>query len=153
MNLNKVLFATLLTILSLSFSSKSSAKAETSTEYQQVIDVAYTYFNGAAKGDQQLLAQAFDLENGHIKMIRKNKETGEETINTMLLNDFAKVFKQATKDTWQAKVLSVDIVENTMAMVKLDFDTPKTHYIDYLVMYKRNGQWKIVNKTFYAQSK
>jgi len=52
-----------------------------------------------------------------------------------------------------AKILSVDIVDDKMAMVKLDFDTPKTHYVDYLVMYKRNNQWRIVNKTFVANKK
>jgi len=40
-----------------------------------------------------------------------------------------------------------------MAMVKLDFDTPKTHYIDYLVMYKRESEWRIINKTFIAKKK
>ncbi|WP_283235351.1 nuclear transport factor 2 family protein [Pseudoalteromonas rubra] len=40
-----------------------------------------------------------------------------------------------------------------MAMVKMDFHTPKTHYIDYLVMYKREGAWRIVTKTFVAKSK
>lgn len=131
----------------------SQAKAIASDEYQAVIDTAYRYFEGAANGDQKLLANSFDMEYGHIKMLREDEETGKETIKTMTLNEFAKVFKQATKDTWQAEVLTVDIVKNKMAMVKLNFDTPKTNYIDYLVMHKRNGQWRIVNKTFVAEKK
>jgi len=131
----------------------SSAKPVTGSEYEAVVATAYTYFNGAAKGDQAMLAKAFDLEFGHVKMITKDKETGKETIRTVGLEEFAGFFKKATKDTWEAKVLSVDIVDNKMAMVKLNFETPKTHYIDYLVMYKREDNWKIINKTFVSNKK
>lgn len=119
-------------------------------EYQAVIDTAYHYFEGAATGDQARLAKGFDLEFGHMKMVRMDKDSGEETIRTVALREFANVFKEATKDTWKAKVLSVDIVDDKMAMVKFDFTTSKTHYIDYLVMYKRNDSWRIINKTFVA---
>lgn len=131
----------------------SLAKAEFDHQHQAVIKTAEDYFNGAANGDQTLLSEAFDMEFGHIKMIRKDEQSGKESIRTLTLKEFAGVFKQATKDTWQSRVLSVDIVDETMAMVKLDFDTPKTHYIDYLVMYKRNNQWRIINKTFVANKK
>lgn len=140
-------------LVSLVFTATSYGKAVVSDEYKAVIDTAYSYFNGAAEGDQALLTSAFDTDFGHVKMIRKDKETGKQTIRSIPLGEFAKVFKKATKDTWEAKVLSVDIVEDTMAMVKLNFETPKTRYIDYLVMYKRNGQWKIINKTFYSEAK
>jgi hypothetical protein len=86
-------------------------------------------------------------------MITVDKETGKETIRTVPLKEFAGYFKKATKDKWVANILSVDIVDGKMAMVKLNFDTPKTHYIDYLVMYKRNNEWRIVNKTFIAKKK
>ena len=129
------------------------AQSVTGKEYQAVVTTAYNYFNGAAKGDQELLSQAFDLEFGHVKMISIEKETGKETIRSVPLKEFALYFKKATKDTWKAKILSVDIVDEKMAMVKLDFDTPKTHYIDYLVMYKREDNWRIINKTFVARKK
>ncbi len=129
------------------------AESVTGKEYQAVVETAYNYFNGAANGDQKLLSQAFDLEFGHVKMISINKETGKETIRSVSLKEFSGYFKEATKDTWTANILSVDIVDNKMAMVKLDFDTPKTHYIDYLVMYKRQNEWLITNKTFTSKQK
>lgn len=131
----------------------SYAKAETGKEYQAVVETAYNYFNGAANGDQKLLSKAFDLDFGHVKMITVNKETAKETIRTVTLKEFSGYFKKATQDTWVANILSVDIVDDKMAMVKLDFDTPKTHYIDYLVMYKRESEWRIINKTFIAKKK
>jgi len=134
-------------------SMSSHAEPVSGKEYQAVVETAFNYFNGAANGDQKLLAKAFDLDFGHVKMIRVDKETGKETIRTVTLKEFSGYFKKATKDTWEANILSVDIVDEKMAMVKLDFDTPKTHYIDYLVMYKRDNDWRIINKTFVAKSK
>jgi len=143
----------ILSIFLLSFTSLVHAKAETSSEYKAVIDTAFNYFNGIATADQALLAKAFDMEFGHVKMNIIDKESGKETIRSLTLKEFSGFFKKATADNWQAKILSVDIVDDKMAMVKLDFDTPKTHYVDYLVMYKREGQWKIINKTFVATKK
>jgi len=152
MKLNKVL--TILTaIFFLVIALPNHAQSVTGSEYKAVVETAYNYFNGAANGDQKLLAEAFDLEFGHVKMVTTDKETGKETIRTVPLKEFAGYFKQVTKDTWQANILSVDIVDEKMAMVKLDFQTPKTQYIDYLVMYKREGDWRIINKTFVSKKK
>jgi len=140
-------------IFSFFLTATSYAKAETGKEYQAVVETAYNYFNGAANGDQKLLSKAFDLDFGHVKMITVNNETAKETIRTVTLKEFSGYFKKATQDTWVANILSVDIVDDKMAMVKLDFDTPKTHYIDYLVMYKRESEWRIINKTFIAKKK
>lgn len=152
MKRTKFLSATV-AVVALLFSTFNYAEPLSGKEYQAVIDTAFNYFNGAAKGDQKLLSDAFDLEFGHVKMISIDKETQKETIRSVPLKEFAGYFKEATKDTWEANILSVDIVDNKMAMVKLDFDTPKNHYIDYLVMYKRESQWRIINKTFVAKSK
>ena len=144
-----LIFAVLLT----SFTFESRAESVSGNEYQAVVDTAYNYFKGAANGDQNMLASAFDMEFGHVKMITLDKETGQETIRSVPLKEFSGYFKTATKDKWAANILSVDIVDEKMAMVKLDFDTPKTHYIDYLVMYKRENNWRIINKTFVAKKK
>lgn len=143
----------LVSIFALLLSTASRAASVTGDEYQAVVDTAYSYFTGAANGDQKMLAQAFDVDFGDVKMINVDKETGKETIRTVGLKEFAGYFKKATQDTWQADVLSVDIVDDKMAMVKLNFETSKTYYIDYLVMYKREGAWRIVNKTFVSKKK
>lgn len=143
----------ILAVFTFFLSTPGNAESISGKEYQAVVQTAYNYFNGAANGDQKLLAKAFDLEFGHVKMISVNKDTGKETIKSVSLKEFSGYFKKATKDTWVANILSVDIVDEKMAMVKLDFDTPKTHYIDYLVMYKRENEWRIINKTFIAKKK
>jgi len=134
-------------------SSMVLAESVTSNEYQAVVTTAYNYVNGLANADQKMLANSLDLEFGDVKMLKKNPETQKETIRTVSLMEYVGFFKEATKDTWQAKVISVDIVDEKMAMVKLDFETPKTYYTDYLVMYKRDKNWRIINKTFIAKKK
>lgn len=131
----------------------SHGESITGKEYQAVVETAYNYFNGAANSDQTLLSKAFDQEFGDVKMLVVDKDSGTEVIRTVSLKEFSGYFKTATKDMWEANVLSVDIVDDKMAMVKLDFHTPKTHYIDYLVMYKRQNEWRIINKTFVAKQK
>ncbi|WP_299011919.1 nuclear transport factor 2 family protein [uncultured Shewanella sp.] len=147
------LFSMTIAAFTLVVSTFSHAESVTGKEYQAVVETAYNYFNGAAKGNQKLLSEAFDQEFGHVKMITISKKTGKEIIKTVPLQEFSGYFKKATKDKWEANILSVDIVDNQMAMVKLDFHTPKTHYIDYLVMYKRQNEWRIINKTFVAKKK
>jgi len=143
------------TIAALCLLSPSMVLAEsvTSNEYQAVVSTAYNYVNGLANADQKMLANSLDLKFGDVKMLKINKESHKETIRTVSLTEFVGFFKEATKDTWQAKVISVDIVDDKMAMVKLDFETPKTYYTDYLVMYKRDNNWRIINKTFIAKKK
>lgn len=149
----KALSSTFSVVVFLFLSLSVQAKAVTNSEYQAVVQTAYNYFNGAAEGDQTLLSQAFDQEFGDVKMISIDKSTGKEIIRTVPMKEFSGYFTKATQDTWQAKVLSVDIVDEKMAMVKMSFETPKTHYIDYLVMYKRQDEWRIINKTFIANKK
>lgn len=147
------LFSIITAVFSLLLSLPSHAESVEGKEYQAVVATAYNYFNGAANGDQELLLSAFDADFGDVKMIRTDKETGKEVIRTVPFKEFAGYFKKATKDKWEANILSVDIVDDKMAMVKLNFHTPKTHYIDYLVMYKRDNNWRIINKTFVANKK
>ena len=133
-------------------SAVAQAESVINKEHQAVVETAYNYFNGLANADQELIAKAFDMDFGHAKIVSLDKETGKETIKTYTFKEFATFFKKPN-DTWTAKILSVDIVSDKMAMVKMDFDTPKNNYIDYLVMYKRDNVWRIISKTFSATKK
>lgn len=139
--------------LLLSLSTLGHAEPITSNEYNAVVETAYNYFNGLANGDQALLEKSFDFEFGHVKILTVDKDTGKDSVKTIPLDEFAALFNKKTTETWEAKILSVDIVDDKMAIVKLDFDKPTKHYVDYLVMYKRNSEWRIINKTFVANDK
>lgn len=144
-------FITLIT--SLIFASTNvQAESVIDKEYEAVVKTAYNYFNGLANADQELISQTFDMDYGDAKIVSVDKETGKDIIKVYPFKEFAKFFKEPN-DTWTMKILSVDVVKNNMALVKIDFDTPKNNYIDYLVMYKRNQKWLIVSKTFSATKK
>lgn len=147
------MITTALAILILQTTFTVKAESITNNEYQAVVNTAYKYFNGAAKGDQSLLGDSFDMDFGDVKMVIIDKDTQQETIRTVPFKKFATFFKKATKDTWHASILSVDIVDSKMAMVKMAFTTANSDYIDYLVMYKRDKQWRIINKTFVQNKK
>ncbi len=136
--------------LCFSLSFTVQADPVSSTEYQAVLETANNYFSGLATGNQEMIAKAFDLEAGHLKYVTTNKETGEEYVRVISFDEFAKQFTEYKTETWKSEILSIDIVDNHMALVKLNFDTPRTHYVDYLVMYKRKAGWRIVSKTFVA---
>ncbi|NRD73050.1 nuclear transport factor 2 family protein [Shewanella sp. VB17] len=133
-------------------SAVAQAESVINKEHQAVVETAYNYFNGLANANQELIAKALDMDFGHAKIVSLDEETGKETIKIYTFKEFATFFKKPN-DTWTAKILSVDIVGDTMAMVKMDFDTPKNNYIDYLVMYKREQGWRIISKTFSATKK
>ena len=151
--LTKKLIFTVLGVVALFTSHSARAAVTLGNEHQAIVNTALNYVKGAALGDQSLLSESFDTDFGDVKMIRVDEKTGKETIRTVPLAKFATYFKEATQDAWNANVLAVDVENDKMAMVKLDFHTSKTHYVDYLVMYKRNNEWRIVNKTFVATKK
>lgn len=50
------------------------------------------------------------------------------------------------------KIESVDITGNA-AMAKVTLDYPAVKFTDYLSLLKVDGEWKIVNKIFYAEQR
>lgn len=137
----------LLAGVSLIFANTVYAKATTSDEYQAVVSTAYEYFNGLHRGDSALISNAFDMETGYMK------SSDGTTITATSLNSFAKKFTSESKESWQGKILSVDIVDEKMAFVKFDFNTPKAHYTDYLIMLKTDEKWKITSKAYVSTPK
>ncbi|MEK7856674.1 MAG: nuclear transport factor 2 family protein, partial [Acidobacteriota bacterium] len=47
---------------------------------------------------------------------------------------------------------SIDIAGNA-AIARIVLDYPTVKFIDYMTLLKINGEWKIVNKSFYAEPK
>jgi hypothetical protein len=49
-------------------------------------------------------------------------------------------------------VLALDVVDRKVAVAKLDISRSGGSYVDFLVLYKIAGEWRIVNKTFAVRS-
>jgi len=104
------------------------------------------YFQGHATGDGQHFRKAFhpDAKLFFIRDGKLTQWTSEEYI--------ARASGKPADDEGQRKrkIDSIDISGNA-AIVKVTLDYPNVVFTDYMSMLKIDGQWKIINKTFYAK--
>ena len=106
------------------------------------------YFRGHATGQGEHFRKVFHPD-AKLFAVRDGKYwqlTSEEYI--------ARAPGKAPADEAQRKrsIESVDIAGNA-AIVKVVLDYPQTRFVDYMSMLKIDGEWRIVNKTFYAEPK
>ena len=106
------------------------------------------YFQGHATGMGEHFRKAFHPD-AKLFFIRDGK------FSTWTLDEYvARASGKPADDEAQRKrsIASIDITGNA-AIVKVVLDYPNTQFVDYMSMLKIDGQWKIVNKTFYAEPK
>lgn len=106
------------------------------------------YLKGHATGDAEFMKKAFHTE-GKLIFIREGKyatRTFEEYINGM---SGKPAEDEAQRKRW---IESIDIAGNS-AVAKIILDYPNTKFVDYMTLLKIDGEWKIVNKSFYAEPK
>jgi len=106
------------------------------------------YLKGHATGDGEYFKKAFHTE-GNLIWIRDGKYT---------TRSFAEYIAGASgkppADEAQRKrrIGTVDVVGNA-AVATIILDYPTVKFTDYMTLLKINGEWKIVNKTFFAEPK
>lgn len=135
-------------LMLMGIASQAMAQPVSSSTHEAVTQVAINYFNGMANGDLELLGEAFDMDYGDVKILDTDAETQKNSIRRIPFSEFVNAFKGNTAKPWVSEILAVDIVDDRMALVKLSLKTKKSHYVDYLTMYKRDNKWRIVNKMF-----
>ncbi|MBK9528060.1 MAG: nuclear transport factor 2 family protein [Acidobacteria bacterium] len=106
------------------------------------------YLKGHATGDGEYFKKAFHTE-GNLIWIRDGKYT---------TRSFAEYIAGASgkppADEAQRKrrIGMVEVVGNA-AVATIILDYPTVKFTDYMTLLKINGEWKIVNKTFFAEPK
>ena len=106
------------------------------------------YLKGHATGDPEFMKKAFHTE-GNLIFIRDGKFT------TRSFAEYIAGFTgkpAADEDKRKRFVESIEVAGNA-AMAKLVLDYPTTRFVDFMTLLKINGEWKIVNKAFYAEPK
>ena len=106
------------------------------------------YLKGHATGNAEFMKKAFHTE-GKLIFIRDGKyttRTFEEYINGM---SGKPAEDEAKRKRW---IESIDVAGNS-AIAKIILDYPSTKFVDYMTLLKIDGEWKIVNKSFYAEPK
>jgi hypothetical protein len=125
----------------------ATAQAQTSEEagVREAID---HYFQGHATGVGDHFRKAFHPD-AKLFFIRDGK------FSTWTLDEYvSRASGKPAPDEADRKrsIASIDISGNA-AIVKVLLDYPSVRFTDYMSMLKVDGQWKIVNKTFYAEPK
>jgi hypothetical protein len=106
------------------------------------------YFRGHATGQGEHFRKIFHTDS-KLFAVRDGKYwqlTSEEYI--------ARAPGKAPADEAQRKrsIESVDVTGNA-AIAKIVLDYPQVKFTDYMSLLKIDGEWKIINKTFFAEPK
>jgi hypothetical protein len=135
----------LITFAALFFISLTPALAQDSEE-AAIRETIQHYFQGHATGNGEHFRKAFhtDAKLFFIRDGKLTQWTSEEYIGR------ASGKPAADEEKRKRKIDSIDISGNA-AIVKVTLDYPNVVFTDYMSMLKMDGQWKIVNKTFYAK--
>lgn len=113
-----------------------------------------SYYKGYLNNDAKEIISAFDLENGHLKARQKDTNTQKDFVRVYPMEQVAerwvnkKPFTDAQKAVSYLKILSMDVLQGELAIVKVELKAGDKLFIDYLSLYKINEEWKIVNKVF-----
>ena len=122
----------------------SGAAAQDHSDEAQIRRVLQAYVEGWKAGDAERLGEVL-APNGTVMWT--SETDGVETLQTMT---FAAIIERGRSQRVYelTSVVSLDIVDETLAVAKVDIERAGGSYIDYLVLYKLGEEWRIVNKAF-----
>ena len=134
-------FALLLCVFSIANSAQTNEKDAVRVPLEN-------YLKGHATGDGEYMRKAFHAE-GNLIFIRDGKYT------TRSFADYIAGFtgKPAADESQRKRSIESIDVSGNAASAKIILDYPATRFVDYMSLLKVDGEWKIVNKIFYAEPK
>lgn len=136
-----LLFATFISIAAV------TAVAQTSDKEAVRIPLE-NYIKGHATGDGEYMRKAFHTE-GNLIFVR------DGNYMTRSFAEYIKGFtgKPAEDEANRKRTIEAVDVSGNVAVAKIVLDYPTIRFVDYMSLLKINGEWKIVSKIFYAESK
>ncbi len=109
------------------------------------------YIQAHATGNPEFARKAFHTE-GNMTFIRDGKFV-TETFDSFIKRAFTgKPAADEDKRKDGRKIEAID-VNGSAAVGKIILDYPTVRFVDYMTLLKIDGEWKIVNKSFYAERK
>jgi Zn ribbon nucleic-acid-binding protein len=117
-----------------------------SADEQQIRAVLNDYIVGWREGNVEKLSGIFAHDEGRVQWV--SERDGREVLNAMTFGDVLKQQKARPAYGLQWRVLDLDIIDNELAVAKLQISRSNGHYIDFLILQKINDRWRIINKTF-----
>jgi hypothetical protein len=112
----------------------------------QVRQVLERYVNGWRDGDVQRLSGVLATDEGRVFWLAG--AAGQDTLKSMT---FAQALRNRRPQpdygrNWS--VAGLDIVDGRLAVARLHISRREGSYVDYLVLHRIAGQWRIVAKAF-----
>jgi hypothetical protein len=108
-----------------------------------------SYLKAQSTGDGELIRKAFHAE-AKIMYFRDGKFT------QLSAEEFAARFKggpPAADEEKRKRSFEIIDVAGSAAIAKVVLDYPSVKFTDYMTLLKIDGEWKIINKTFYSEAK
>lgn len=127
-------------------SSERASEAIDKTETEAVKSPLENYLKGHATGDGAFIRRAFHAD-ARITAVRDGK------LLNLSVAEFAERFGGKPADDEakrQRRIESIDVAGNS-AVGKIILDYPSVKFVDYMTLLKIDGEWKIINKSFYAE--
>ncbi len=118
------------------------------SEEEAVKKPLMNYLRGHETGKAEYMKEAFHSE-GKLMYINDGKYTTVEFKDYIGRMNGSPAPDEANRER---RIESIDIAGNA-AVGKIILDYPKVRFVDYMTLLKIDGEWKIVNKAFYAERK
>ena len=109
------------------------------------------YLKAHATGDPAYARKAFSTE-GNMIWIKDGKYTTESFDHFITRAFTGKPAADEAKRKDHRRIESIDVTGNA-ATAKIVLDYPSVKFTDYMTLLKINGEWKIVNKSYFAELK
>ncbi|MDM7922430.1 MAG: nuclear transport factor 2 family protein [Pyrinomonadaceae bacterium] len=126
----------------------SVAASAQDTEKEAVRVPLENYIKAHATGNGDYARKAFHTD-GNMTFVRDGKFTARS------FADYIAGFsgKPAADESQRRRSIeSIDVAGNS-AVARIVLDYPAVRFVDYMTLLKIDGEWKIVNKTFFAEPK
>ncbi len=129
---------------------QSAAKpAAASAEDEAAVRIPLeAYLRGHATGDSAAFRRAF-FKEAKLFWVRDGQLATRTSDEYVAGASGRPPADEAQRKRW---IESVDIAGNA-AFAKIVLDYPATRFVDYMALLKVGGEWRIINKSFYAEPK
>lgn len=106
------------------------------------------YLKAQSTGNGEFIRQAF-FKDARIMAYRDNK------MLNLSVEEFASRFNGKSADDEAKRTRTIESLEisGNAGIAKIVLDYPTVKFVDYMSLLKIDGEWKIVNKSFYAEPK
>ncbi len=115
-------------------------------EEDQVREAINYYFQAHATGNGEYLREAFHP-------VAKLFFVRDGELAQFTLEEYIALFDGSPEEDEDQRVRTIDHIEisGNAAIATITLDYPNAVYTDYMSMLKIDGQWRILNKTFYLE--